>query len=51
VIGFDLRETMEGEFAKGYHAVSLSKEDLSPGLLHYPLVTPKGTMTKKMIPQ
>jgi Cohesin domain len=46
-----LLKQIEGDFAKGYNAVSFSKEDLSPGLLHYQLVTPIGTMTKKMILQ
>jgi hypothetical protein len=46
-----LLKQIEGDFAKGYNAVSISKEDLSPGLLQYQLVTPMGTVTKKMILQ
>ncbi|MFK7810479.1 MAG: cohesin domain-containing protein [Saprospiraceae bacterium] len=46
-----LVKQVEGNFAKGYNNVSLSKGELAPGLLHYQLVTPMGTATKKMIVQ
>jgi subtilisin-like proprotein convertase family protein len=46
-----LLKQIEGDFAKGYNAVSFSKEDLSPGLLHYQLVTEAGTATRKMLLQ
>jgi hypothetical protein len=42
---------VEGEFTKGYNNISLSNEDLTPGLLHYQLVTPTGSLTRKMILQ
>jgi hypothetical protein len=42
---------VEGEYNKGYNNISLSNEDLTPGLLHYQLVTPTGSLTKKMILQ
>ena len=41
---------IEGDFNKGYNNITLAKEDLTSGLLHYQLVTPMGTVTKKMIP-
>jgi len=46
-----LLKQVEGDFEKGYNDISVSKEDLIPGLLHYQLVTPKGTATRKMIVQ
>ncbi|MFK7806169.1 MAG: cohesin domain-containing protein, partial [Saprospiraceae bacterium] len=46
-----LLKQVEGDFEKGYNNISVSKEDLTPGLLHYQLVTPNGTATRKMIAQ
>jgi hypothetical protein len=46
-----LLKQVERDFAKGYNNVSLTKEELSTGLLYYQLVTPMGTVTKKMIAQ
>ncbi len=44
-----LLEQVEGDFSKGYNSISISKDRLSSGLLHYQLVSPDGTATKKMI--
>ena len=39
----------EGFHHKGPNAISLSKDNLNPGLLYYELQTPWGTQTKKMM--
>jgi hypothetical protein len=46
-----LLKQVEGDYEKGYNRVSISKDGLSSGLLHYQLVTPFGTASKKMILQ
>jgi hypothetical protein len=44
-----LLEKVEGDFTKGYNSISISSDNLSNGLLHYQLVTPTNSATKKMI--
>ncbi len=49
-VGGELLRVIEGDYAKGYNAISINKSDLpGNGMLYYQLETPTNTATKKML--